>query len=62
MRSDLVDLEVDLIRETDKAVLVRSHNTGTEAWVPRSQCEIEPQGNHHTLTLSERTAIEKELV
>jgi hypothetical protein len=63
-RSDLVDIDVTLKRETDRAVLVVSDATGREAWVPRSQCEIaqRPSLRGHVLTLPERVAIEKELV
>lgn len=63
-RSDLVDLDVTLVRETRLAVLVRSDATDRKAWIPKSQCEIEPRASlrGHVLTCPRPVAIEKELV
>lgn len=65
MKSDLVDLEVMLMRETEKAILVSLDGNANKAvWLPRSQCETEPtvKARIHKLTLPERLAIEKGLV
>ena len=59
MKSDLVDITVEIIHSTDKAYLV---NDGTvEAWIPKSVCEVEPEGrpNFYIITMPERTAKEK---
>jgi len=50
------------VTETDKAILVVSHDTGKRAWVPFSQCEVARKGDEVRLTLDEDVAIEKELV
>lgn len=61
MRSDLVELVVELQRETDKAVLVS--DDGEPVWFPRSQVEIErtDAGKAWVLTRSRRLAQEGEL-
>lgn len=59
----LVDIEVEVRRETEKAVLV--HNGVSECWLPKSQVEIgerQPQSNIATVTLPEWLAIEKGMV
>ena len=66
-RSDLIYMDVDLIRETDIAVLVKSSETDEQAWVPKSLCQIEPVSGYsgdvlHLLTIPEDIAIEKGLV
>ena len=38
-KSDLIDLELDILAETDKAVKV--FDGTTDAWLPKSQVEIE---------------------
>lgn len=59
-RSTLIDLEVVLVRETEKAWLVRGLDSGREAWIPKSQAELDLEED--VLTLPEALAIEKELV
>lgn len=66
MRSDNVEVEVTLVRETASAILVRGN--GVEAWLPMSLCfgfdltnlgiDAEPQ----TFEVPEFLAIEKGLV
>lgn len=34
------EIEITMIRQTDKAALVESHLTGERAWVPTSMCLI----------------------
>jgi hypothetical protein len=62
-RSDLIDISVTLVHETDRAVLV-DHGGGANVWLPKSACEIErdPNGKTWTLTLPERLANEKGLI
>ena len=58
----LIDLDCDYVTETDKAILVVSHDTGKRAWVPKSQCEFVRRGDEVRVTLPEEAAIDKELV
>ena len=62
-RSDLVDISVVLIHETDRAVLV-DHGGEANVWLPRSAIEIErdKSGKTWTVTLPERLANEKGLI
>lgn len=63
MRSDLIDISVTLVHETERAVLV-DHGGTESVWLPKSACEIErdPSGKTWTLTLPERLATEKGLI
>lgn len=64
-RSDLVDLEMFLHAETDKAVFVSDTGIRKDAvWIPKSQCEVEIKSGRFsvTVTMSERLATEKGLV
>lgn len=61
----LVDLEVVLHQQTDRAVLVSLAGDRTKAkWLPKSAIELErmPDSTHYTLTLPEQLAMDKELV
>lgn len=62
-RSNLIDLSVVLVHETDRAVLI-DHGGAENVWLPKSLCEIErdPNGKTWTLTLPERIAEEKGLI
>jgi len=40
MKSDIVEINVDLLARTDRAVQVRDHNTGKTVWLPLSQIEL----------------------
>jgi hypothetical protein len=69
MRSNLIDIEVILHHETDRAVLVSDDGIRENAvWLPKSACEIEqnPRGSDRqatwTVTLLENLAIAKGLV
>lgn len=42
MKSDLIDITVQLPHETDRAVCVRETEDGPDIWLPLSQCEIAP--------------------
>lgn len=60
--SEVVDVEVGLVRETEKAWLVLSTDTGKQDWVPKALCELERAQGLYTLTLPTWMAIEKGLV
>ena len=63
-RNELVDLELDIKHETDKAILV--HDGVREAWLPLSQVEIERIGkrgsNAAIVTMPTWLAVEKRLI
>ncbi len=62
-RDRLCDLEVRVLRKSEKALLVQDSATGREAWVPLSQCEFQcgEEEDVGTLTLPEWLAEAKEL-
>lgn len=63
MRSDVIDLEVHLHHETDRAVLVSDTGDKADAvWLPKSQVEIEEYGTCHMVTLPEWLAEERGLI
>ena len=64
MRSDLVDVEVCVHAQTDKAVLVSDDGDRVGAvWLPKSQIEIERKSHAvAVITLPVWLATEKELV
>ncbi|MFG1245765.1 hypothetical protein [Xanthobacter flavus] len=65
MKSDLVEIRVDLLVRGDRAVQVRDHNTGKTVWLPLSQIELthaDEDGLGWVVDLPEWLAIEKELV
>ena len=47
MKSDLIDITVHLLHETDRAVLVTDSTPEQGVWLPRSQIDIEPAGLLH---------------
>lgn len=61
--SDLVDISVVLVHQTERAVLV-DHGGDSNVWLPRSLIEIEKDadGKTWTVTLPERLAQEKGLI
>jgi hypothetical protein len=64
MKSNLIDIDVEVVHRTEKAVLVHTGNKEQSVWIPLSQCEIEPSGidGIETITLSEPLALEKGLI
>lgn len=64
MKSDLIDITVHLLHETDRAVLVTDSTPEQGVWLPRSQIEIEPsdRGGLHVVTLPEWLAMERGLI
>lgn len=61
-KSDLVDIAVEIIHTTDRAVLVDAGDR--RVWLPLAQIEVGPIGPRRgaTVTLPEWLAVEKELV
>lgn len=61
-KSDLVDIEVEVIHTTDRVVLVDDGDR--RVWLPLAQVEVGPIGPRRgaTVTMPEWLAIEKELV
>jgi hypothetical protein len=63
MKSDLIDVAIQLHHETEKAWLVSDDGDRKRAvWIPKSQAEIESKGKHHELTMPEWLALEKGLI
>lgn len=64
MKSNLVDLDVEKLHETEKAVLVTTGTPDEAVWLPKSAIEIERGAipGIWTVTLPEPLAIEKGLV
>lgn len=64
MKSDLIDIDVEVSAKTDKAVLVHTGIKEQAVWLPLSQIEIAPSGfdGIETVTLPERIALEKGLI
>jgi hypothetical protein len=62
MKSCLIEIAVNIVHTTERAVLVRDGNR--EVWLPLAHTEVGPirQGGNATVTIPEWLAIEKELV
>lgn len=64
MKSDVIDITVQRLHETDKAVLVTVDVPDNGVWLAKSMIEIEPAeiGGLYTVTLPEWLALEKGLI
>lgn len=64
MRSDVIDITVQLLHETDRAVLVTDSVPEKGVWLAKSMIEIEPSatGGLFTVTLPEWLALGKGLI
>jgi hypothetical protein len=63
MKSDLLDLDMQIHVETGKAVLASTSGEKDQAvWLPLSQIEIERKGDLAVVTMPEWLAVDKELV
>ena len=65
MKSDLIDIEVYIVRETNLAWCVTAIDVRTDSvWVPKSQCEVERRDDSRfaTMTMPESFALEKGLI
>ncbi|KKL53499.1 hypothetical protein LCGC14_2274800 [marine sediment metagenome] len=64
MKSNIIDIDVEVTHRTDKAALVHTGNKEEAVWLPFSQIEIEPTGiaGIETVSLPEWLAIERGLI
>lgn len=63
MRSDLVDLLLIKVYETDKAILFKESEDEDGVWLPKSIIEVHhKKGNIYEVTLPEYLAHEKGLI
>ncbi len=64
MKSDVIDLTVQKLHETEKAVLVTVDVPENGVWLAKSQIEIEPceTGGLFTVTLPEWIALQRGLI
>lgn len=65
MKSDLIDLTVEIAHETEKAVLVHEGDKSKAVWLPKSAVEIErdsPRPGLAIVTLTESLALQKGLI
>lgn len=63
MKSDLVDLTLQIHARTNRAILVSDEGDRARAvWVPLAHVEVAPQGRHHVVTMPEWLAIDRGLV
>lgn len=64
MKSNIIDIDVEVTARTEKAVLVHTGIKEQSIWLPLSQIEIEPSGigGIETVTLPEWLAVEKGLI
>ena len=60
MKSDLVEIPCQVIRETDLAVQI--NDGAKKVWLPKSQMEIQHNGHETVAVMSDRLAKEKELI
>jgi Arc/MetJ family transcription regulator len=63
MRSNIIDIDVLLLTETEKAVRVAVSEEAVGVWLPKSLIEIErTKRGTCSITLPERIALEKGLI
>ena len=62
-RSNLVDVDVIIVHQADKAVLVKTDEEADGVWLPLSQCEIYgSSGSVGKVTLPDWLATKKGLI
>lgn len=65
MKSDLVDIDVEKLHETQRAVLVTTGRPDDAVWLPLAQVEIVPHDSTpglHTVTMPEWLALDRGLI
>lgn len=66
MKSDVIDLYLILVHQTEKAILVNEteDNSGKSIWLPKSKVEFDDvtPGTATTVTLPEWLALDKGLI
>ena len=64
MSREMVEIDVEIVARTERAVLAHTGNKEEAAWLPLSQIKLRPSGigGIYTLMVPERVAIDKGLV
>lgn len=63
MKSDLIDVEMQIHHRTEWAILASDDGDRARAvWLPLAQIEVAPKAGHHLVTMPEWLAVEKGLV
>lgn len=64
MRSNVIDLDVQVLRETEKAALVTQDGPENAVWLPKSEIELSETGiaGIMTVTLPEWLALDKGMI
>lgn len=63
MKSDLIDVEVQIHHRTERAILASDDGDRARAvWLPLAHIEVVSRGRHHVVTMPEWLAVEKGLV
>ena len=66
MKSDIIDISLILVNQTEKAILVNEteDNSGRSVWLPKSKVEFEDvtPGTVTTVTIPEWLALDKGLI
>ena len=64
MSREMVEIDVEIVARTERAVLAHTGNKEEAAWLPLSQIKLRPSGigGIYTLTVPEWVAIDKGLV
>lgn len=65
MKSNLIEIDVEVTHRTEKAALVHTGNKESAVWLPFSQIELHPNGAFdgiETVVLPEWLATEKGLI
>lgn len=60
MKSNIVDVDVIVVHQTEKAVLVKTDEGGEGVWLPLSQVELDEAAG--VVTLPEWLALERGLI
>lgn len=63
MKSDLIDIQMTIHHQTDRAILASDDGDRERAvWLPLAQIEVAPGSRGHDVTMPEWLAVEKGLV
>lgn len=64
MSREMIDIDVEIVARTERAVLAHTGNKEEAAWLPLSQIEVASSGFEgiHTVTLPEWLAVKEGLV
>jgi len=64
MKSDIIDIDVEVVQRTEKAVLVHTGEKESAVWLPLSMIEFWPTAfaGIETVSMAKRLALEKGLI